>query len=390
MKLLILGDTHFGGSFNLGKTCPQRRLNTRLIDNSNTFNYVIDYCVSHKIQTLVITGDVFDHRRPNSYEISLFAEKMARTSDLKIHTHIVIGNHDLSIAQNSTTLDFLDELKLPYVHIHSNIESIVENDLNLIFFPFRTRKMLKCKTNEEAIERLRERLDYEIKPDMTNILVGHFIVEGVNIANSLMDSSIAELVLPLDMFDSLDATIMGHIHPHQIIKKDPLIAYVGSMDRSRFDEGKHKKYFLVIEKEKKLKFNFQTLPVRNLYDITIDQSSADNAESVLAGIKKYLIEFDELSSLKGSILRLQIHLNEKALYGFNIDDVKEYLDELNVFHCVGVFTHITSKRQLRKETITERMEPADAFAEFLDMEEDSSLKNRIRELGNNIISRSLE
>lgn len=55
-----------------------------------------------------------------------------------------------------------------------------------------------------------------------------------------------------------------------------------------------------------------------------------------------------------------------------------------------MFTHITSKRQLRKETITERMEPADAFAEFLDMEEDSSLKNRIRELGNNIISRSLE
>lgn len=391
MKALVLGDPHFGGGFNIGRVDPHRQINSRLIDQSNLFNYVTDYCVANGINTLILTGDIFESRRPTASETAIFAEKMARTSELEIHTHIVVGNHDITQAQNATTLDFLDELKLPFVHIYADIENVECGDFNFIFFPFRTRKMLKCRTNEEAIARLADRLNYQIEPNKTNILVGHLMLEGTNMTKAVMESHLSELVLPLDMFKGLDGVIMGHVHPHQIIRKDPLVCYVGSMFRKKFDEGGQKKYFLTISKEGELVFNFQSLPVRDLYDLTIDQSDADSSEQLLQGIKDFMVEFGEDNQLSGSIVRLQVHTNEKAVYGFHTDDVMSFLHkDLQVHNCVGVFPHITSKRQLRKETITERVDPQEAFAEFLGMEEDSDVKERARELGTRIISRSAE
>lgn len=395
MKAVVLGDPHFGGSYSLGTIDPYRQINSRLIDYSNTCDYVIDYMVDHGISHLIITGDVFEHRRPQASELALFAEKMHRTSELKIHTHIVVGNHDLTMSQNATTLDVLHELKLPYVHVYSNIRSVVcsdegEDKINFVFFPFCTRKMLKCKTNEEAIERLSERLDYEVRGmgEGAKILVGHLMLEGTNITAGVLESPIAELVLPLDMFSDLDATVMGHVHPHQIIRKNPLIGYVGSMEKKKFDEGRHKKYFMVIDQQNgDLVFNFQVLPTRSLFDITIDQSDADTGEEVESGVKLFMNEYSEANDIVGGILRIQVFINEKALYGFEKSNVVAHMKkELGIQHCVGISTTVTSKRQLRKDSITERVDPQTAFEEVLELEEDSEIMQRVRELGTQIIA----
>lgn len=393
MKVCILGDPHIGGSANLGYIEATRQINTRLIDQANLIDYTIDYCINNTIRHLVFTGDIFDSRKPNSVETALFSEKMCRAGELGINCHLIVGNHDLSMVHNSSTIDFFAELKLPYVHVHSDIESVTitedNKNINLIFFPFRTRKMLRCRTNEEAISRLQEVLDYETKSMIgPKILVGHLMLEGTNIHPSVMDSALSELVLPLNMFNNLDAVIMGHIHPHQIIRRRPFVAYIGSMERGIFLEGRQKKYLLTIDCQSDLTFNFETLPNRNLYDMNIDQSSASTGEQVVQGVKDYLANFEE--PLSDSIVRLQIYVNDNALYGFHEEEVISYLKQLGVFHCVGVFTQIISKRQLRKETITERISPQEAFNEFMDLEENSDIKDRVAELGSRIISRRSE
>jgi DNA repair exonuclease SbcCD nuclease subunit len=60
----------------LGKTDKSKRLNTRLLDFSKTFDYVIDYMISNEIKVFIITGDIFEHRRPKASELGIFAEKI--------------------------------------------------------------------------------------------------------------------------------------------------------------------------------------------------------------------------------------------------------------------------------------------------------------------------
>ncbi len=395
MKVVILGDTHFGGGYSIGRTDAHRHLNTRLIDFSNTFDYVVDFMVANDVPHLIITGDIFEHRRPQASELSLFAKKTRRLTELGIHTHIVIGNHDTIREQKTTTVDVLRSLKLPMVHVYSDIESIScgeDNDLiNFIFFPFRTRQMLDCLSNEEAVKRLYDRLQYEIggiDNSGPKILVGHLMLQGTRIGNTVLEASPGEVVLPLNMFKGLDGVIMGHVHPHMIIRKrKPFTAYVGSMESKDFGEAKHNKYFLLVDSEKKkLKFNFELLPVRPLYDINIDQSDASNGGEIVIGVKKYLKDFNKKHVLDGSIVRVTIIMDDKALYDFNKDKIRYFLKKsMKVNYCVGVYPQMVSKRQLRKSSITERDDPEDSFKEFLELESDPVMRQKMKDIGIRII-----
>jgi exonuclease SbcD len=393
MKVVILGDTHFGGGYSLGKTDAHRHVNTRLIDFSNTFDYVIDYIIANDVSHLIITGDIFEYRRPQASELSLFSKKIRKLIEFGIHTHIVVGNHDMIREQKATTIDVLRSLKLPTVHVYPDIESIVcgEDDLiNFIFFPFRTRQMLDCLTNEDAAKRLSDRLEYEINGLDSGpiILVGHLMLQGTQIGNAVLETSPGEVVLPTKMFKKLDGVVMGHVHPHMIVrKKKPFMTYIGSMECKDFGEAKHNKYFLVIDNNKgKLKFNFEPLPIRPLHDIIIDQSDVISSKEVIEGSKEYLKEFAETNILDGSIVRVTIIMNERALYGFNKDKIRYFLKkDLKVNRCVGIYPQMVSKRQLRKSSITERNDPLVSFNEFLELELDLSMREKMKKVGTRII-----
>lgn len=395
MKVVVLGDTHFGGGYSLGKTDMHRHVNTRLVDFSNTFDHVVDYMVANDVAHFIITGDVFEHRRPQASELSLFSKKMRRLTELGIHTHIVIGNHDTIREQKTTTVDVLRSLKLPMVHVYPDIESITCGDnkdaINFIFFPFRTRQMLDCSSNEEAVKRLSDRLRYEMggfEKKGPVILVGHLMLQGTKIGNAVLEASPGEVVLPVDMFQGLSGVVMGHVHPHMIVrKKSPFITYVGSMECKDFGEAKHNKYFLLIDNsDKKLIFNFEQLPVRPLHDITIDQSRANTAAEAMKGTKEDLKKFAKNNEVEGSIIRVTITIDEAALYDFNKDKIRYFLRKnLKVNHCVGIYPLMVSKRQLRKSSITERNDPLSSFSDYLELESDPVMREKMREIGVRII-----
>jgi exonuclease SbcD len=396
MKVVILGDTHFGSGYSMGRMHQYRRINTRLLDFSNTFDFVVDYMVSNSVFHFVITGDIFEHRRPQASELSIFSEKICRLEELGIHTHIVIGNHDLIREQKATTIDVLKNLKLPKTSIYSDISSVSCNDgsdniINLIFFPFRTRYMLDCTTNKEAVDRFSERLQYESKGISNNgpkILIGHLMLQETRLGNTVLESNAGEVVLPHSIFKELDAVVMGHIHSHQIIQKDPFITYIGSMERKDFGESNVGKYFLLVDySDGKLIFNFKKLPVRDLYNITVDQSSAKNGEEVRKGVEEYLIQYNKIHNMYGSIVRLTIFIDEQALFNLNRDAIKAFMKEkLKIQHCVsGIHIQIVSEKQLRKASITEYNDPLISFYEFLKLEKDDEIKKCMKEIGTQII-----
>lgn len=395
MKIVILGDTHFGGGYSFGKVDTNTHLNSRLIDFSNTFDYVIDYMINNNVFHFILTGDIFEHRRPQASELSLFSKKICRLTELGIHTYIVIGNHDLIREQKTTTLDVLGSLKLPLVHIYPDIDSAIcasynsSDKINTIFLPYRTREMIDCNSNEEAIKRFTERLQYEIGKLEKNptIVIGHLMLKGTMIGNAVLEASPGEVVLPLEMFKSVNAVIMGHVHPLMIVKKKPFITYIGSMECKDFGEAKHEKYFLVVENnDKKLSYTFEKLLTRKMYDLEIDQSFAENSKDVIEKSLLYIENFSKENNLDGSIIRVNIATNEKCLYDLNKDLIKQELKQkYKINFCIGIYPQITSKRQLRKSTINEHGNPITSFNQYLELETDADMRERMRKIGTMII-----
>jgi len=400
MKLVILGDTHFGGGYSLGTVNSYRQLNSRLIDFSNTFDHVIDYIKANDVKHFAITGDVFEYRRPQASELSIFSEKLQRLSEIGVHTHIVIGNHDMIRDQCATTMDVLERLKLPMVHIYADIDSVTCKDktndmINLIFFPFRTRQMLDCFNNEDAVRRLSDRLQYEVRgiTKGPKILIGHFMLQGTMLGNIVVEGHTGEIALPVEMFKDLDGTIMGHVHPHNIVQRNPLVAYIGSMERKDFGDSGHLKYFLVVDAEKgKLTYQFEKLPVRPIYDIELDQSSASNGKVATEQCIVKLTNFSKKNKVIGGIIRLSILVNERSVYDLDKHKILSHLKkELRIHHCVNIHTQVVSKRQLRKSTITERINPVKSFEEYLTLIENEEMRELMRVRGSRIInSRSRE
>ena len=395
MKIAILGDPHFGAGYSLGKIDPYRQLNSRLLDHSNTFDYVIDQVADEGVSHLILTGDIYEHRRPEASQIAIFSEKLSHLADLGIHTHIVVGNHDLIRAHKTTTIDMLDRLKLPMVHIYSEVDSFHcepaqgGQGVNLIFFPFRTRYMLQCPTNEKAVEYLVSRLDYEmghLETPAPTILVGHFALQGAKSQDvSLEKHALYEIVLPLSMFENLDMTIMGHVHQFQVMSESPLIAHLGSMERTDFGEAKHGKFLMFVEaKGDELSYAFKPLPVRALHDISIDCTGCTG--NAMEYVMKWLDDFAAKRKMFGSIVRVEIVVEEKDARDINTATVlKKLIKDMAVSNCVGVSTTVLTKRQLRDSSITERLKPMEAFDRYLKMIDDKEIRDLMRKRGSLII-----
>jgi hypothetical protein len=90
--------------------------------------------------------------------------------------------------------------------------------------------------------------------------------------------------------------------------------------------------------------------------------------------------------LSESIVRITIFLNEKAIFEFNPDQIKEFVkNEAKVYHCLSIHVQVISKRQLRKGSITERKTAAESFLDYLSLVEDVQLRERMKKVGLKII-----
>lgn len=395
MKLVILGDTHFGGGYALGKIDRYRQVNSRLIDHANTMDHVIDYAADNDVSHLVITGDIYEHRRPEASQQSYFSSKLARLTELGVHTHIVVGNHDIIRAHKSTTIDILKHLRLPNVHVRSEIDSFRCEDsrgegINLVFFPFRNRQMLQCDSNRKAVEYLKDRLAYEVrgfeKPG-PKILIGHFALQGAKTQSMTMDQAASEIVLPLSMFGEFDAVVMGHIHQHQILRRDPLILHLGSMERADFGEAGQPKYFMVVDTDSgEVTYRFLPLPVRELHDLLLDRTSADPDSGIMDSILDEIAKHAAAHKIAGGIVRAEVLVNDRVAQEVRTDRIAAALvKEHGANHCVGVHATIVAKRQLRDADITERIDPEQSFERFLELETDDDLRKRLKKAGMQII-----
>lgn len=386
MKIAIIGDVHYGQS-PLGTTDPDTQMNTRLLDFIETFNNTIDNFVKNDVKTVVLVGDVFDKRNPSPIVIKSMMRCLMRAVDKGIEKILInIGNHDQVRGVNATTLDFLNELKLPNIKVFPNIETYsLSDDFHLVFLPYTDRRALNAKDKNEAVEILKTKLKEQTdKIKGTKILIAHLMLEKEGDTLNGEEYGLNELVLPLAMFSDFSAVVSGHIHKPQVIQEKPPIICSGSMDRCSFGEREHQKVSIIMDDQA----NYILIPTktRNLIDMRFDYSAQTWKKNINEAIVKDIENYDQATPIKDAIVKIAVKVQENDSYYVSQAKIKNALESKNIKHCASIYINTVNVRQLRDEGINETISPAKAIETFIgNLSENEEMKKKLIVLSHKII-----
>jgi len=334
---IILGDPHIGKGLLLGKSGVGATLNSRVADQLNLLDYVLDRAIEHHAEHIIITGDVFDECRPHSSLIVLFMSWLKRCQVHNINVHIIIGNHDIlrSGFNYTSPLDIIVEADMAGISVYKDIDTVIIGTSAFTFVPFRDRKSFSVSSNAEAIDLVRESLTYElasIPATYRKVLVGHLAIDGSIPIGDEIDDLANELMCPLDMFQGYDYVWMGHVHkPQTMQKKNPYIAHIGSMDISNFGETDHKKHIVIFNCAEENGWSIEHLPTRPLQKIVISvpKDTDDTTAYVLEEIKKAGVQ-------DRAIVRVEVALTNPDLKSINKATIDKYLTTNGAFNVNGI------------------------------------------------------
>lgn len=329
---LILGDLHLGKGISIGKPGIGTGLNSRIIDQINILDWVLNTSIDKNVSNIIITGDIFEDPKPSPSYIAIFIDWLRRVSDNDISVHIIYGNHDILRSGQfySSALDLIEKTLLDNVYTYNNITTINYNDVSFTFLPFRDRKSFNTDSNKEALSLLKDKMPYhlaEIPINNVKVCIGHFTLEGALYVGDEISDMSNELVLPVQMFEKYDYTFMGHIHKPQELSSNPHISHIGSMDLSDFKESDHIKHIALLDSESK-SLSYIDIPTRPLTAISLE------IPSEIEEVDQYILDYLNINftkNLERSILRLNIiHLNQSK--NINRKLLEEDLYKMKVHH----------------------------------------------------------
>lgn len=204
-------------------------------DNTDAFaqnyNEAIQICVKHKVDTIVIGGDLWQSRSAQTLNTLLAVREFllqARAHGIKVI--IANGNH-CKVDQESIYGYSHIFSEYPMVQVVDVFETIKFGNVNLSimgYFP----------ENGSFQEKLDDLLDsIKFTNDEVYLL---YIHEGINGAIA----TASEKELPTSIFQDFDAVLVGHYHDRCKIKGTN-IEYIGSSRQHNFGEDEEKGYTLL-------------------------------------------------------------------------------------------------------------------------------------------------
>lgn len=203
MKLIILGDTHFGAR---GDSLDFHKYFQKFYDEV-FFPYLID----NKIDTVIQMGDLFDRRKFINFN-SLYLSRKYFFDKLKEHNiqlHALIGNHDVAY-KNTLEVSSPTLLLKEYdnVHLYSEFETKTFGNLDIDIVPW------ICDDNELDI------FD-KIKSSRSEVCLGHFEIAGFEMDKG----NICDIGIDKKQLSKYDIVLSGHFH-HKSTNGN--ITYVGT------------------------------------------------------------------------------------------------------------------------------------------------------------------
>lgn len=269
MRILHTADWHIG-----------QRLHERQRHDEHTefLNWLLDTIQEHKVELLLVSGDIFDTALPSAEATKLYYGFLYRLfNETEADTVIIAGNHD-SPRHLEAPREFLKMGRIRVVGLVTQPDECVftfpsENPrVAVAVVPYLSEDRLPHVSYESEIEkseRYRECLktfysecvSYMPKT-LPKILMGHLFVQGGNIIGSErkiqgqphsgfgrnIQIGGTTAIHTSDFPDGVDYVALGHLHRPQTIEGTAFpIRYSGSPIPMRFNETDYRKKVFLLE-----------------------------------------------------------------------------------------------------------------------------------------------
>lgn len=374
MKLLIIGDLHLGKSTSLGKPISGSHINSRIIDQFNLLNWTLEQAIEKCVSDIVFTGDICESSSPQYSLTDFFISYLKRCEEYGIHVHVIAGNHDLKKSGENlySYLDIISTAELPLVTVYKDSATVLFENVGLTLLPYRDRRILNFDLTSDALDVVKNSILYEcegIPAHFKKILIGHYALEGALFTGDEIDNMSNELILPLNVFEDYDFVWMGHVHPPQVMSKDPYIAHIGSLDISNFGESEQVKILICYDSETN-SFNEIPIPTRPLKEISISipETEFDSTEFVLSRLSSI--------DVKNAILRIKIELESAGLERVNRKKIEELLYNNGAFYICSFHESKISIENISELEIENSINYIDAIKSWAEIENFSSQEER--------------
>ncbi|MEN9224946.1 MAG: exonuclease subunit SbcD [Thermostichus sp. HHBFW_bins_43] len=331
VKLLHLSDIHLGSGQAHGYINPATGLNTRLEDFVTSLRLCIDHALERAVDLVLFGGDAFPDATPPPLHQELFAQQFRRLADAGIPTVLLVGNHDqYGQGQEGTSLAIYRALGVSGFIVGDRLQTHLirtgSGPVQVTTLPWLNRSTLLTRQESlglnaellahQLLQRLHLALEGEIRtlqPGIPAILLAHVMVETARYGAERHLSVGKGVTVPLSLLarPAFQYVALGHVHRHQVVCRDPLMIYPGSIDRVDFGEEKEEKGCVLVEVTAAgASYEFLPLPTRTFHTIRLDLSAdppgnRDIQAKILAAIAK--------APVQGSILRLIYRLRPDQL-----------------------------------------------------------------------------
>ncbi|NQD91218.1 exonuclease subunit SbcD [Pseudomonas sp. CrR25] len=306
MRILHTSDWHLGQHF-MGKT--------RQAEHQAFCAWLIEQVRAHRVDALLIAGDVFDTGAPPSYAREQYNRFIVELRGTGCELVVLGGNHDsvATLGESKTLLAQLDTRVIPGVceALAEQLLVLHERDGRpgaiLCAIPFiRPRDVLQSQAGQSAEDKQRSLQQAigqhyqdlynlaaakrdELGGDLPIIATGHLTTVGASASESVREIYVGSLeAFPTSAFPPAAYIALGHIHRPQKVGGLEHIRYCGSPIPLSFDEAKQQKEVLLVELDRAGLRQVTALPVPR---------------------------FQPLLALRGSLAELQPAIAEAAALG---------------------------------------------------------------------------
>ncbi len=290
-KFAHLADVHLGG----WKAGPMQDLNFQ------SFQKIIDTCISRKVDFVIIAGDLFDSAYPPIETLKETFSEFKRLKEAKIPVFLIAGSHDYSVS-GKTFLDVLEKAgfcKNVFSPEYKEDEIVLNPTIhqNFAFYGYPGKKsgleipeIRKIKLNDS--------------PGMFKILMLHTTMDKVRGALPID-------CLETDILPEADYYALGHIHTDFRYQK---LVYPGPVFPNNFQELETLNHgtFYIIDLEANDQYEKIDLKLKEVESIHVVVKNAKTAtENIIENLGK--------RNLRDKIVLLRI---EGTLVDQNISDIK--------------------------------------------------------------------
>lgn len=268
MRILHTADWH------LGARLVER---DRLPEHAAFLDWLIEMLRAEKIDTLLLSGDVFDAANPPQDAVGLYFDFLKRLADLRtVKAVITGGNHDSASHLNAPR----ELLKRFEVHVFGHAgENVVDlGEAVVAAVPFLRERDLRQSTVGEAMTDVQSHVRAAIRDHYAAQLVacralagkrpviamGHLTVLGATTSDSERDIHIGNLgAVGADVFEGFGYTALGHLHRPQRVAGLEHVRYSGSPVALSFSEAADHKSVVVLDTDG-MKIETLAIPVTRL------------------------------------------------------------------------------------------------------------------------------